>query len=256
MGKKIEPRSIQQNVDTFFKILNKVKAKPTPTTLVFQAWIHRQTGEVKDAPPSLDEKEWEQVELNCTYDAEKKEIRFKEGTPLSLHPLARRVFKEALHTFKNVIKTFRGEDFAEQIRHMSTLSGSASAVTDNHLIASAWHSGDRSKAEELLGIGKKNLLPQGTYLFRKDSFAEILEQQLSSQREGEITCLTVTVLGSDKKVSDYTLVRTGGSWQIYNDDPQLQQQGFPNLTALLKAKKNLFIHPLYSPSESCADAER
>jgi hypothetical protein len=246
MGKKIEPPAVQRNVDTFFKILNRVKAKPTPTTLVFQAWIHRQTGEVKDHPPSLDKKEWEQMEINCTYDTEKKEIRFKEGSQPPLHPLARRVFKEALHIFQNVSKTFRGEDFAVQMQHLSTFSDSTSVVSDDRLIASAWHGVDRSKAEELLGIERKDPLPQGTYLFRKDSFAEILEQQLRAKRGGEITCLTLTVLGSLKKVSDYTLVQIDGSWQIYNDDPQLQQRGFPSLTALLKAKKNLFIHPLYA----------
>ena len=56
---------------------------------------------------------------------------------------------------------------------------------DRNILNDAWHDANRMQAESLLE-GK----PVGTYLFRKDPYAAILEKQLEEQMNKKIQCFT------------------------------------------------------------------
>ncbi len=108
------------------------------------------------------------------------------------------------------------------------------------IVHEAWHQIDRIESELLL---QKH--PIGTFLFRKDDFAVILEQQLRLNSPSSIKCITLTFLGPKKKVSDFTLVRKDGNWVIYDDDPSLSSPSYPTIYALLESLKHLLKIPLF-----------
>ncbi len=104
----------------------------------------------------------------------------------------------------------------------------------------AWHDVDRLQAESLLE-GK----PMGTYLFRKDSVAKVLEEELGKELNKRVECFTLTYSQEDTKVSDHTIVFIDGSLQIYNDDPSLHQPKFSDLNALIGSLRDVLKYPLY-----------
>jgi hypothetical protein len=104
----------------------------------------------------------------------------------------------------------------------------------------AWHPVDRFRAETLLFDR-----PSGTYLFRRDAFAEILEQQLCAELKRPVKCFTLTYSQPNKKISDVTLVHYLGRWQSYDDDPSLTRQSFQELKDLLALWKDQLKYPLY-----------
>ncbi|GEM_PF-6249827 len=103
-----------------------------------------------------------------------------------------------------------------------------------------WHEVDRINAESLLAE-----LPVGTYFFRKDLYAQLLEEQLERQLGKKIKCYTLTYSQENDKVTDHTFVFTEGSWQIYNDDPSLKQQQFLDVGEILISMKGVLKYPLY-----------
>jgi hypothetical protein len=120
-----------------------------------------------------------------------------------------------------------------------TIAGSVSYV-DRNILIDAWHPVDRMEAEALL-MDK----PIGTYIFRKDPFSKILEQQLCEQHKKLIKCFTLTFSQPNKKFTDITLIHYEGSWQHYDDDPSLGEKSFQELKDLLLLWKDQLKYPLY-----------
>jgi hypothetical protein len=107
------------------------------------------------------------------------------------------------------------------------------------LLKKSWHSGDRMEAESLLKD-----LPIGSYLFRQDSFAQVLAQELEIELGEKVECFTVTFSQRDSMISDLTLVQWDNTWEIYNDDPSLEQRRFSHLKDLLEHLRGELKHPL------------
>ena len=118
---------------------------------------------------------------------------------------------------------------------------------DRNILWAAWCSVNREQAESLLE-GK----PTGTFLFRKDSFAEVLENQLQENLNQPVQCYTLTWTQGHHKISDYTLVYVGNAWQLYDDDPQLKQRSFAYLKELLDSFKEILKYPLYQKQRLAA----
>ena len=77
----------------------------------------------------------------------------------------------------------------------------------------------------------------GTYLFRIDPFALILEEELSLRFSEPVRCFTITVVADANAIHDYTVVEKLGTFQIYDDDPSLEQPCFADVQAVLKTLK-------------------
>ena len=186
----VEP-FVRQNVDTFVDLFKRIRKQSTKSTLRYRTWIDCKTGQLCFAeegksPPRLKNKEWKQLDVTCFYDVKSGQVRLEEREPSAIHlePVAMRIFQESIRAFKE-------------------LEGSSSClvkVSDQLLISKIWYPVDRYVAESIL-----LQQPIGTYLCRKDSFAELLEEQLSSQLSKKISLWTLSVLQPGSRCSDYTL---------------------------------------------------
>jgi hypothetical protein len=227
----VEP-FVRQNVDAFLDLFKRIRKQSSRSTVRFRTWIDCETGQLCFAeedklPPMLKDKQWKQLDLTCFYDEEAGQIRLEEQEPsaIDLAPMALRIFQES-------------------VRALKQLEGSTSCVvklSDQLLISKIWHHVDRYEAEALLF---QHAI--GTYLCRKDLFAELLENQLSRQMPQKISLWTITVVLPERKCSDYTLVHVNGSWQIYNDDVSLTQKTFSELAQLIESLKGICRYPLYN----------
>lgn len=110
-----------------------------------------------------------------------------------------------------------------------------------NLIHEAWHNVDRSHAEYML----KDRRP-GTYLFRKDEFAVILEDQLNEDLTDPVICITLTYRDWEDKISEKTLILWKGKWSFYNDDVELNEPSFDTVQELLATMKDELSSPLFS----------
>lgn len=142
---------------------------------------------------------------------------------------ANKVLSETIHTINQVFAKKMSESSLDQaissLKHMEFIS------PDSELFLSMFHpSMDREMAEKML-----KGFPCGTYFFRRDAFAAILEEELSVRFAEPIRCFTLTAVLDEGKVIDHTVVERLGRYQIYNDDPLLSKHSFNSLTNLLQS---------------------
>jgi len=261
MRVKIINVPVRQNIELFLDILRRAKRKrhhrALPSEKIFKAWLHRETGQLLFADIAktsffLDKQEWKPVEICYKYDAQKGEIMFlieereislKEFRCDDLTPMAFNIMRETMEVLNHICRNLKGPSDLETKMAVLTKLAIEDSVShaDRNILIDAWHPVDRMGAEVLL---MEN--PIGTYLFRRDTFSEILEQQLCKQHKKPIKCFTLTFSQPNKKVSDITLVHYKGAWQCYDDDPSLQQKSFQELKDLLALWKDQLKYPLYA----------
>jgi hypothetical protein len=201
----------------------------------------------------LAKKQWKPVDISYRYDPQEGEISFlieERESPLKgfrsddLAPFAFNILRNTMQKLGDISDRLKGPSNLETkmaVLFKMTIDGSVSH--DRNVLIDAWHSVDRMGAEDLL-MNK----PVGTYLFRKDPFSEILEEELSIQRGKEIKCITLTFSQPNQKISDLTLVHDEKGWQCYDDDPSLSNAAYRDLHDLLALWKDLLKIPLsHSP---------
>jgi hypothetical protein len=257
---KILDQPVRQNVELFLKIMRRVKQnevqRSLPSEKIFRAWLHRGTGqlsfsEVMEGSQDLGSKEWKPVELAYQYDPVNGEIQFLvqevQERQAAFHsddlaPIAFRILRDTMKILREISKRLQGpSDLNTKISVLTKLTIDVEVPhADHNILIDAWHPIDRMEAEALL----KNL-PVGTYLFRKDIYAGMLEEQLEKQLHKKIKCFTLTFSQKKGKVSDLTLVHVDAIWQIYDDDPSLEQKSHRELNDLLGALKSVLKYPLY-----------
>lgn len=127
------------------------------------------------------------------------------------------------------------------LRHISHLEFVLSEEEEGqrNLIHDAWHNANREEAEYLL----QNHSP-GTYLFRKDEFAQILEDTLNQEAVEPVVCITLTYRDWEDKICDKTLVYQDARWQFYNDDPDLCGARYDNVKDLINTMRDQLKGPL------------
>lgn len=260
MRVKILDAPVRQNIELFLDILRQAKQKEKkrsiPSEKIFNAWLNRETGQLLFAEISkeslfLAREEWKPVEISYMYDPQKGEIVFliqEREVPLKgfrsddITQLAYKIMRETMMLLNSISKNLKGPSDLEtkmNVLFKLQIDGSMSHV-DRNILIDAWHSVDRMGAETLL----KNK-PVGTYLFRRDPFSEILEQQLIERHNKPIKCFTLTFSQPKKMISDITLIHYDGKWQSYDDDPSLKRQAFQDLQDLLAKWKDKLKYPLY-----------
>lgn len=110
-----------------------------------------------------------------------------------------------------------------------------------NLIYEAWHDVDRERAEILL----EERSP-GTYLFRKDVFASLLEDQLNEDFAEPVCCITLTYRDWEEKISEKTLILKNGQWYFYQDVIDFSQPGYATVKELLDTMGKELGAPLYA----------
>jgi hypothetical protein len=87
--------------------------------------------------------------------------------------------------------------------------------------------------------------PAGTFLFREDYYAKLLSDQLTTELDTPVKCVTLTLL-EDDTVHDFTLVHIDHQWRCYNDALFCNVKGFFNIEDLLHFQfKDRLKYPLY-----------
>src|SRR5262249_28364183 len=116
-------------------------------------------------------------------------------------------------------------------------------IPTKDLIHEAWAQIGHEECEKLLSDK-----PPGTFLFRQDEFAMMLEEQLKEAHKKSVKCITLTYLNSKHRVVDHTLVKKKEGWVVYNDDPCLRGSVYPNVRALLDSFRGVLKLPLLGNS--------
>jgi len=106
-------------------------------------------------------------------------------------------------------------------------------------IHEAWHLVDRIGAEKLLE--NKAL---GSFIFRKDLYAEMLENQLKLNLDEKISCLTLSYLAEVDKVEDRTLVHKNNRWYFYDDNTHVSGPSFESIPAVIKSMGSKLTFPI------------
>jgi hypothetical protein len=257
---KILNAPVRQNVELFLDLLRRSKQKLQPLVIpsekIFKGWLNRGTGQLLFAEPTkeslfLAKDEWKSVDISYRYDPQAGEIIFlieESEVPLKgfrcddLTPIAFNIVRDTMKMLNSICQNLKGpSDLATKMAVLTklTIDGSVSHV-DRNILIDAWHYVDRLGAETLLSNK-----PTGTYLFRRDFFSEILEQQLREQLKKPVKCFTLTYSQPNKKFCDITLVHYEGGWQYYDDDPSLKNRIFQELRDLLALWKDQLRYPLY-----------
>ncbi len=245
---------VQKNIALFKKILSR---HLDDCTFRFHAFVDRKTGELlftEEMTPTeqLNLKRWKGLNFFYRPPSGKEEkgcfeiLEDEGGCRLfelsELDIASKRVLSELVCVLNTSIAEIQGtktvgDVYSEIIRSELELPGPNQAGKD--LVHEAWHSVDRMEAERLL---EKERI--GTYLFRKDEYATILEEQLSSRFREPVKCLTLTYLNDDRRVCDLTFVGKGGRWFIYDNDPTLENRGENSIQALFKSLRSILTQPL------------
>ncbi len=254
---KVRDQTVRRNVEIFKIILKRashsVDLLQTERSQDFKAFIHRISGEVRFADLNsdpLDPKDW--VIVSFVFSLPKKEgdsisfeVSGKEGFLFSwdgLHSEAVGILKETVKTIQLMAK------FLLQIQNLSSTFREFSRINidsfldelpSRDLIHEAWCQVDREKCEEIL-LSKS----AGTFLFRQDEFASILESQLILAHKKNIKCITLTYLDITRKVKDLTLIKKAEGWIVYDNDPCLRGTIYPTVKVLLDRFKATLRIPL------------
>jgi hypothetical protein len=218
---------------------------------VYKGYVNRHTGELSFADfnekkeyPSTD---WKPILIQLRPEEEGAFEVLSEEEDASfdcqrLEKQAYAIFTKTLHILNQLsYDPKHGKNPFWVLRHLAQLDFvlSEELEGERNLVHSAWHLIDRSEAEQLL----KNE-PPGTYLFRKDDYATLLEEALNESFAEPVTCITLTYRGWEGKISERTLVFCDGKWILFNDDPTLSGPKFENVKDLLSTMSEEISKPL------------
>ncbi|HEY5235987.1 MAG TPA: SH2 domain-containing protein, partial [Rhabdochlamydiaceae bacterium] len=116
---------------------------------------------------------------------------------------------------------------------------SVQEIIGRDFLQEAWHAVKREDAELML----LNTAP-GTYLFRKDRFAGVMEEIISAAKKSSVQCITLSYLDPKGQVRDRTIVTWKDHWLFYDDDPTLSGRYFESLEHLLSSMETVLKRPL------------
>ncbi len=219
----------------------------------FDAFVHKTNGALLLRAPDRMGKEWKIVVLEmelspssvdetffCLYDdqEDREDFRWDDFKPEAIQAIS--------ETFHLLNKTSR-ELFSFTNDPMLLLDAICSIeitsglqrLLGKDLVHEAWHQLDRVGAERLLQKEQS-----GTFIFRKDEYVYILENQLKMRFQIPLSCITITFIDKSQKVNDLTIVVKDNRWMFYDDDPNLEGDSYPDIYALLESAPGCFLVPM------------
>lgn len=255
---KLRNDIVRRNIEIFRIILKRASHLAADSELekrdqVFKVFIHKSKGEVRFSDLSsepLDSRDWTVAFFHLSLPQS-----FKEEVLFDISGADHTFFswngfqQEALVSLRETVKTIQlMTKFLPRLKSISAtlkefsqinLDSFLDEIPTKDLIHEAWHQICRERCEYLL----ESQSP-GTFLFRQDEFALILEEQLKAAHEQAIKCITLTYLNNAHKVIDLTLVKKKEGWLIYNNDPSLEGSVYPSARALLDSLRRMLKKPL------------
>ncbi len=246
---KIRDETVRRNVE-IFKIILKRASHSADTSQTekksqdFKAFVHRHTGEVRftdlNSEP-MDSGDWVVVSFYFSLpensgDSVTFEVSGREDSLFSwdgFRPQALDALKETVKTIQLMSKFLPAlQSLAATFRDFSqiNLDSFLDELPAKDLIHEAWNQIDHQQCERLL-----YQKPPGTFLFRQDEFAAILESHLSEAHKKPMKCITLTYVNNMNRIVDRTLVKKKEGWIVYNDDPCLRGAVYPTVKALLES---------------------
>lgn len=225
----VQSEAVRRNLWLFKQIVHRSRKAEKERIKTYAGFVHRATGSmVFSFGRELSAREWKPIMIIIDLDKHEVAVYEKEKTEKvfsynDLTPLAYRVMSETLGILKNLSRQ------VYDLKELSyfELDPSIEAVESRDIIHLAWHQVNRPEAEKLLE-GQ----PQGTYIFRKDEYAAILEQELAAEHKMPAKCVTLSYIDQKEVVRDCTIVKFYSRWQIYND-PSLTAQTYATIGELL-----------------------
>jgi len=245
MHLKIWNETVRRNIEIFKIILKRTSHSNQQTEKQcedFRAFVHRINGEIRFVDLSsepIDSKEWIVISFHFSLpkrdgDLPSFEVLGSENSLFSwdgFYPDALAVLKETVKTIQLMARFLPYiQNLNATFRELSqvNLDSFLDEIPTKDLIHEAWYQVTRQECEKLL-MQKAT----GSFLFRQDEFAAILEGQLTRSHKRPMKCITLTYLNEKRRVVDFTLVKRRSGWIIYNDDPCLSGEMYPTVKALL-----------------------
>jgi hypothetical protein len=193
--------------------------------------------------PTLTAQEGEGLKLiEIYFDMDKHQVHITEKKHADkmfdlseIDPKGRQVFTETCHYLKEALLHLHE---IHEFAHLE-FDPSLDDIKGRRLLHEAWHGVEREDAEMML----LNTTP-GTYLFRKDRFAGVMEEILSAAKKSRIKCFTLTYLDPESQVRDKTIVSWHDHWLFYDDDPTLSGKYFQTMEELLASLGTVLKRPL------------
>ncbi len=257
MRLRVDNDIVRRNIELFKFLLRrtcqKSKSNADIQNKTYQAYINCQTGELLFSDEAIDRSadatDWKLLTFQIHTSVDKKsQIDFSlieknlvesEGI---LKEDAKKILFETVKTIKVISRLLPlHRDATHLFLDFSQVSIELRSKLEKgkDLIHEAWHQVDRVGAEHLLK--DKDV---GTYIFRKDDFADILQDQLHRAHKKLIKCVTLSFVDHDQKLCDQTLVKTDEGWLVYNDDPTLEEPIYPSIDAYLDNMRGVLKTPL------------
>ncbi|MES2199873.1 MAG: SH2 domain-containing protein [Chlamydiota bacterium] len=259
MRTTLQNETIRKNIEIFKIILKKMTQlhenasgvdKAAQSVLVF---IHRANGEIRffdHYAETLIPSEWTCIRFHFSpstlsqesFSIDVSNVNEKHFSWEDLQPEAFFNLKETIKTIQFISRFLpKLKSFLSILKEFSltNLDVLLSRFPKQDVVHEAWHNLNRKECEQLLLSH-----PPGVFLFRKDEFASILEEELSSAHKQKMTCITLSYVSSLKKISDLTLVKTKDGWSLYNDSPGLEEARYPTVYSLLDSMRGVCNTPL------------
>ncbi|MGE5196622.1 MAG: SH2 domain-containing protein [Anaerolineae bacterium] len=252
----IQSKTVQKNIELFKELIRRQSHKEKPSSnldlVTYAAYVNCKTGDLcfSEMVPdlkSLRKHEWKPILFhmmlsNIDSKAEVFEIVEEERGKIDFQladfqPGAYKVMAETMKTLNFISHRLHKLKDADKV--LNELASVEVELIGKNIVEEAWHDINRESAEMLL----KNQ-ENGTFIFRKDEFAIILQNSLSKSLKHPIKCLTLTFLDEHGKVVDKTIVKFNGHWVFYDDDPNLEGPFHASIYALLNSMKDQLRIPL------------
>ncbi len=229
----IQNETVRMNIALIVETVRHLSDKQRQKKLDFA--LDLKTGMLSLLTASLSESKAIQIDL----DLDEKQVHIiSGGEPFNMDEMdskGRQVFSETCNYLTAAMKELRE---IHEFAHIE-FEPSIQEIVQRDLLQDAWHAVERQEAELML----LNTSP-GTYLFRKDRFAGVMEEIISSAKKSRIRCFTLSYLDPTKQVREKTIVSWKNHWLFYDDDPTLSGNYFENLEHLLSSMGTALQRPL------------
>ena len=254
MKLKVENDVIANNIALFKYIIARSlehnQVVHQPHSQEYQAFIHRNTGEIRFTLMDLQDRAiWCPVSFTLyQLDSDKKmhcQVRTDpiQGDSHILSAQSTRMLEQTVKTILLMVQMLPAiQNFSHLIKAFTDVLieiDPSDGFLHSDLLHYASYNIDRYEVESLLSEH-----PVGSYCCRKDPFATLLEEQIQEFHQSPIVCITLSYVTIQKGVGEITLVHTNKGWLAYNDDPNLEEPRYLILEDLLKSLQLGLVCPV------------
>ncbi|NDD58481.1 MAG: hypothetical protein EBZ47_04405 [Chlamydiae bacterium] len=253
MKLRVESDIVRENVELFKLLLKRslTKNKNQLDNKVYLMFVHKITGKMTFFADfeDLPHHQWQPISLKLKATKGPKGALEWEVCDSGNDPSVNGLNDTASAVFRQTFKTIQViSRLLPRIQDVSKLLDTFSQVqliqpfdkpVFSDIIHESWHQIPREQAENVLSTKES-----GTFFFRKDEYAKILEVELSKAHKRMLPCITLTYIDSEARICDKTLVYVTEGWMVYDDDPRLLEPIYPDIETFLDNMKGILKAPL------------